>query len=175
MDDSEHEEFVGLLTRHQRQIWWFLNTLLPSSADADDVMQETSIVLWRKWGDFEKGSDFCRWACVVARLETLRYIRRGKTHGVPLSDKAIEIVAEITEKNWSELAKEDHRRNVLTECIEKLGEPEKEAIKARYFNGTAPKTLADDWGKPLQTVYSILTRARTQLADCVHRTMESIA
>ena len=171
MDDSEYEEFVTLLTRHQRQIWTFLNALLPAASDADDVMQETSLVLWRKWQEFEKGSDFPRWARSVARLEALRFARQGRSKSVQLSESVLETVADAVEEIQDELSHADDRRAALLSCIDKLAPTERQAIEARYLQGRPTREIAEASGRPLQTVYSLLARARAQLIRCVQRSM----
>ena len=50
------EEFVRLLMAHERQIFTYILTLLPHVADAEDVLQETSIVLWRKFPEYQAGT-----------------------------------------------------------------------------------------------------------------------
>ena len=46
-------EFVGLLLQHQRRIHGYIATMLTNWADADEVLQETSIVLWQKFDEFQ--------------------------------------------------------------------------------------------------------------------------
>ncbi len=72
------EEFVLLMTRHQRKIWRFINALLPAPNAADDVLQETSLVLWRKWEQFDTDREFLPWACGIARLQVLRFVRENR-------------------------------------------------------------------------------------------------
>ena len=47
MDSDPQIEFVRLLLRHERRIYAFIRSLLPNRDDAEDVLQETSIVLWK--------------------------------------------------------------------------------------------------------------------------------
>ena len=56
------EEFVGLLMGSQQRVFSYILTLLPNVADAQDVLQETSIVLWRRLAEYEPGTDFTAWA-----------------------------------------------------------------------------------------------------------------
>ena len=60
------DEFVELYARHHKPIHRYLTTLLPTTADVDDVLQETSVVLWREFDTFEPGSSFWAWASRVA-------------------------------------------------------------------------------------------------------------
>jgi RNA polymerase sigma-70 factor (ECF subfamily) len=52
-------EFVQLFAQSSRRIYAYIRTLVPNQADAEDVFQETSKVLWEKFADYEIGTDFC--------------------------------------------------------------------------------------------------------------------
>ena len=56
------EEFTRLLLENQKRIWGLVLSLVPRGSDADDVMQETCAVLWRKFDQFEAGTNFGAWA-----------------------------------------------------------------------------------------------------------------
>ena len=46
---------MRLFSTHQPQIFAYILTLLPAWHDAEEVMQETSVVLWNSFGEFEPG------------------------------------------------------------------------------------------------------------------------
>jgi RNA polymerase sigma-70 factor (ECF subfamily) len=47
------EQFVRLLTTHQSRLAGFIFALMASGDGAQDVLQETNLVLWRKAGEFD--------------------------------------------------------------------------------------------------------------------------
>ena len=47
------EEFLDCLMRHQRRIYGFVYTLVPNRTDAEDILHDTVLVLWRKWADYD--------------------------------------------------------------------------------------------------------------------------
>ena len=64
---AQTEEFVRLFSEHQRKLFKFIFLLAPDHAEAEDVLQETSVILWRKFGEFQSGTDFFRWAAQIAQ------------------------------------------------------------------------------------------------------------
>ena len=66
-----YEEFVRLFVAHEGRLRAFIRALLPTWADVDEVMQETSLVAWRKFARFERGTNFMAWAATIARFEAL--------------------------------------------------------------------------------------------------------
>ncbi len=75
------EEFVRLLMANERRLLAYILTLLPHVADAQDVLQETSIVLWRKFGEYRPGSDFTAWAYRVAHNMVRNYRAKSAAAG----------------------------------------------------------------------------------------------
>jgi len=43
----------------QKGIYAFILFLLISPSDADDILQETLTVMWKKFDEFESGTSFC--------------------------------------------------------------------------------------------------------------------
>ena len=59
MDSSfQHDQFVERFVRSQDRIYAYVVTLLPNRADAEEVFQQTSLALWKKWRQFDPGRDF---------------------------------------------------------------------------------------------------------------------
>src|SRR3954462_11413235 len=79
-NDSQSEaesrkRLMALMTRHQRQVFSYIYTLVPDRYDAEDLLQETSLVICEKFDDFKEGTDFVAWACQIAYWP-IRYARQ---------------------------------------------------------------------------------------------------
>jgi len=61
-------DYIYQVTRAQRALYCFITTLIRRPADAEDVLQETNLVLWRKAAEFISGRDFMPWALRIAQL-----------------------------------------------------------------------------------------------------------
>jgi len=169
MSADRHEEFVILMTRHQRQIWWFINSLLSAATDADDVLQETSLVLWRKWNQFDREREFVAWACGIARLQVFKFVRENKSKRTYLNEIVLGEIADIAQREIQNMSRVENRLTALKDCVQSLTEPERTLIQKRYNDAWTTQQLADDLSRPLVTVYKILARTRGKLSDCVNR------
>ena len=69
-------EFAAQLGRHQGQLFGYIHSLVRDLDDADDLFQQTSLVLWDKFDQFDASRSFVCWACGVARYEVLNFLRR---------------------------------------------------------------------------------------------------
>lgn len=55
---QDEEEFTRLLVQNQKRIMGLILALVPNGPDADDILQETCAVLWRRFVEFEPGTNF---------------------------------------------------------------------------------------------------------------------
>ena len=75
VSDEQTELLVRLLSQHQDQMFRYIFALVPHADDARDVLQETSVALCRKFGDYDTNKPFLPWAYSFAYLEVLKYPR----------------------------------------------------------------------------------------------------
>lgn len=165
--DELHRAFVTNFALHQPRIHSYIRTLLPHAADADEVMQETSLVMWSKWPRFDQGGDFVRWACGIARFEVLKlYRQRRKQGGLVLSDDIVEAISHEYDRQQ---ATHDARREALVECLKELDDEQRQLLAQRYGQKVTTRELAEQLGRPVRTLYKALDRARKRTLDCIRR------
>ncbi|MDZ7616894.1 MAG: sigma-70 family RNA polymerase sigma factor, partial [Patescibacteria group bacterium] len=94
--DRRDAEFISLLGKHELQLSACVHALVPSWQDAEDVIQETRLQLWREFDKFRPGSNFPAWACTVARYMVLAHFKKNQRKPLLLSsDLADSVTAEI--------------------------------------------------------------------------------
>ena len=161
-----HQAFMRLYTRHMPQLRAYLRTLLPSWEDVDEVMQESSIVLWKKFDQFDQSTEFMAWATVVARYEVLKYRRKKSRDRHIFNDDLSELLtAEFNEKEDRLL----EQRQALKTCIGKLGEKQRKMIVAVYSDGVKINQLAVELDRTATALYKALHRVRCNLLKCVRK------
>ena len=165
---ATHEEFMRLFSRHQRQVYAYIATVLVNPADVEEVLQETSIVLWTKFHTFRRDESFVKWACGVAHLQILRFFRQQKRKPLPLEESTLELLLADRVAMEDELA---DRRNNLAACLQQLRASDREIIGACYAPGTNFKTAAEKLGRSVGALYHSLGRIRRALYECVNRRM----
>jgi RNA polymerase sigma-70 factor, ECF subfamily len=166
-DAAKVEQFTSLLATCQRPVFLYAMSLLFDAADAEDVLQETNLVLWRKFDQYRPGTSFVRWACRTAYYEVLKVRRAQSRERRVFSEEMLAILAAESEKSL-ELA--DTRRRVLNHCLEKLSEADRELIFRRYQKDATTMTVASALGRSVQGTRRALHRIRQALLVCVQRT-----
>jgi RNA polymerase sigma-70 factor (ECF subfamily) len=165
--DERTEQFVALFVEHREEVFRFILSILPHQADAEDVFQRTSVVLWRKFSDFTPGTSFFRWAARVAQLEVLDYCKKkGRDRIGFWSTELVEAIADTREQQEEILV---NQRQALSDCLARLRPPDRQLVELRYTTKTSSKALAESMGRPAVTVYKSLARIRRWLYECIER------
>ena len=163
---GKNEQFVMNWTRCEPRVFAYIYTLVPNWANAQDILQETSIVLWQKLDEFIPGTDFVRWACRVAYFEVQKHRHRQQAHTMLLSDSFVDLVATRMSDSSEEL---QSVMAALGPCVEKLKLSERQLIRNHYVLGASVKATAAKLGHSPETAYKSLQRVRRKLFDCVRR------
>jgi RNA polymerase sigma-70 factor, ECF subfamily len=167
---QQTEQFASLLTRNQRRLYLFILALLPNPVDAEELLQETSIVLWRKFDQFQSGTDFLAWACQVARYEVLKFYQRRQRapawHQIP-----DDVLHELAKSSLQCLDEFEARRAALAGCLERLSRRDRDLIERRWRPGATIGQIAAELGRPLWGLYKVYQRIHRDLFDCIERTL----
>jgi RNA polymerase sigma-70 factor (ECF subfamily) len=164
MDQESQKRLMALMTRHQRQIFAYIYTLVPRRHDAEDLLQETSVVICEKFSEFTPGTDFVAWACQIAYWR-IRYSRQKFARSKVVFDQD---VLDAVARTASALAPElDARHEALSHCLQKLPGRDRELVLTRYEPGAGVEEAARRSGRSLEAAYKALTRIRKLLFDCV--------
>jgi RNA polymerase sigma-70 factor (ECF subfamily) len=169
-DHTKGREFLGRFLKAQRRISGYILTLLPHQADAEDVLQEVSVILWEKFDEQNPPVDFVSWACRVAYLKVQEHRRGQRRQRVIFSDETLDRLAEAGLARAGEL-RFDERHAMLGQCIGKLGRRDRELLAARYREGATARSAAEGLGRTLDAVYKALARIRGLLHNCVERSL----
>lgn len=165
---NRDERFVQLFAKSEPALRLFLRSLLPRWEDTDEVLQETSLVLWRKFDAFTEGTDFLRWACMVARFEALKY-RRGKARDRHVFDG--DLMETLADEAVEDLPVLEQERKALDECLQKLGANERSWVESVYGTDAHIHEVATRSGRSPGSLYKALHRIRLGLLDCVNRSL----
>jgi RNA polymerase sigma-70 factor (ECF subfamily) len=167
---SRGRAFLPLFVQAERRVYAYILTLLPRRADADDVMQEVSLVMWDKFDDRDPPRDFVAWGCRIAYLTVLDYRKRQRRQRVLFSQEMVERVAETALVKGSALQL-DARREALADCLEKLSRRDRDLLSERFKAGATTRSTAERVGRSADAVYKALAKIRHALFECVSRTL----
>ncbi len=111
------DEFVRLLGQNQRRIFIFVMSMVLNLNDAEEIIQETNLLLWREFDKFQLGTNFSAWACRVAFNRTMALAQRRRRDPAGIHPRILEAVAA---ESTAEADYLEERARLLAHCIEKL-------------------------------------------------------
>ncbi len=165
-----HRQFLRQFTTHESAIRAFVRRLVPSRADADDIMQEASIVLWEKFGDFRPEGDFRAWAFGVARFEVLAWRRDKARDRILLDENVVEKLAAESADDESHLSR---HREALQQCMEQVKPDQRGLLMEAYDSDKRIHEVATRSGRSEAGFYQWLHRMRSKLLDCIRRNLNT--
>ena len=170
------DEFVREFTAHQRRLFLTILSQVGNPTDAEEILQNTNLVLWRKAERFTPGTSFAAWSQTVAGFEVLKWReKRGRDR----HRFSAELVATLAEEVAEHAELWEERRAALAVCLEKLGRKDRDLVRRRYAAPVDGKEVAGidvaaDLGRPVNAVYQSLGRIRRTLAECIRRELAAV-
>ena len=163
---QRNDQIVQLLTGVQQQLVRNIRALVPHRADADEVLQETNLFIWRHADEYELGTNFAAWACKIAHYQVLTFRKRKARCRLRFSDTLVDQLATNAERTpaWSEDDVE-----AFEKCKAKLSPADRELLELRYEPGATVAEVARLVGRSVKAVYNTLGRVRTSLLECIQR------
>ncbi len=158
------EEFVGLLKQHDRELNGYILALVSDPHVADEIAQETSIRLWKEFGQYRREMDFGVWARTIARYEVLSYHKRVHRDRLRFGQDFVDVVADRWEAMSSQLS---GKLTALMDCMALLADEQYTLVRLCYRDDRTIKQIAEDLGRPYPATYKALERARKILHDCI--------
>jgi RNA polymerase sigma-70 factor (ECF subfamily) len=166
--DPQAEEFVVQLARHERLLGAYVMTMVPLPADADDILQEAKVVMWRAFAQFELGTNFAAWARKVCFHQVLAFRKRRHRDRLEFSDDFIQTVAEEMDQAGDALAQ---RERALHGCLTKLSTDHRQVLELRYHENLEIDDMATRLGRTTTALYRLLSRIRQSLHDCITQSL----
>ena len=166
MPDAPPAAFIAHLTGAQRHLLAFIQSLIWRPADADDVLQEANLVLWRKAADYDPARPFLPWAMRIAQLQAMAWLTsRGRAQR-RFADALLETIADEAVAEADEL---EPRRRALGDCLQRLSPDHRALVASRYQPDGSVEAMAQERGSSPKAVSEMLRRIRLGLLGCVER------
>ncbi len=159
-------KFVELYSAHEARLRGYVQSLVPRWSDADDILQRCNLVIWKRFEQYEPGSNFFAWACQIVRFEVLKYRETAARDRMIFSEAFIDAVAENTVLRSDEL---QTRIDYLQQCVAKLSSEHQEMLRLCYDEQRTVVSVAKILNRKVDGVYKALSRVHLALYSCVSR------
>jgi RNA polymerase sigma-70 factor (ECF subfamily) len=166
-DDSElksADAFVNLLMEHRHRLFAFILKQLINQADAEDVFQKTSVILWKKMDQFDNDSSFFHWACGIAYNEVRNFLKVQRRSRLHFDD---ELTALLAQEARDEDVASESRLNAMRKCLNQLSDRQQRILRRCYSGSESITQVAEQLRRERTALYKQLARLRDKLVACI--------
>ena len=161
---DRHAQFLALFLASEKEVFRYISALVPSVVDAQDLVQQTALALWRKFDSYDSRQPFTPWACRFALLEVKEFLRRSRKWQALLEG---DLADELVRRRESLTADLDRRLAFLAGCLDKLPNHQRAVVEGYYYERHSVESLATRTGRTVEAIYKSLQRIRQTLLECV--------
>jgi RNA polymerase sigma-70 factor (ECF subfamily) len=163
---GDERAFRFLLERHHSLIYSIVHGVLQNRADAEDVVQDVFIRIYRGLPEFRGASQLSTWIYRIARNEALNALARRRMRHVPLDE-----CAELPSGNGApdQRLSESETARLLERCMMRLDEQQRIAIDLFYRGEQTYEEIAEIMDIPIGTVKTHIHRGKIELRRLLAR------
>lgn len=136
--ETRNEGFRCLVGKYKEKLYWHIRRLVGDHEDADDVLQNTFVKVFRNADTFQKQSALFTWIYRIATNESLNLIEAKKKKQTEELDQAV-----VYSLRSSTDVEGDWILTKLSEAIQILPEKQKLVFNLRYYDEMSYQDIAD--------------------------------
>jgi len=165
---GNRDAFLQEFLPAREELLAFTFSMLSSYAEAEDVFQEASLLLWREFDTFTPGTNFRAWARKVIYYKVLSARARGGREKVwtPEVFEALDRGFDATTTPFAQM------KDALSECLRKLSESARRLILYKYEQGRSIRQIAQLLDRSEAGTKTMLHKIRRKLANCVRKALQ---
>ena len=158
------ELFSRLYRENQRLIYSYIFSVMADKTAADDIFQETGIVLWKKFCEFNEGTSFLHWAKAIAYFKIKEYRKKCNRDKLVLSEDLVLQLNQQAEQMQEGL---NRRQRQLSNCLENLPDHNRTIVKSFYEEKKTADELAKKLGRSIFAIRKSIHKIRKKLFECI--------
>lgn len=161
---NDSNSLAQLYDRHIRLLWSFVLRIVKSKAEAEEVIQDLFIRIWRQAQTFDpKRGEVVVWLCQMARSMSIDRLRanlsrahREISYGAELqAEKETQVSSAELEADWIK----------VSQALKNLPAEVRVLIELAYFEGFSQSQIAEKVGLPLGTVKTRIRQGMLKLKE----------
>ena len=162
--------FLQELLNCQRGLYTYIFKLLLDPSEAQDVLQETNLVLLKKQEEYPRIRDFRAWAARIAYYQVLAHRKKKQRDRHVFND---EVVEQLAHEGIEELRGENRDLQALGHCLENLSARDRDLLEKRYVGNLSARGIGELVGRSARAISQALYRIRVTLMHCIDEVLAS--
>lgn len=157
MFDNKRKEFDAIFRKTYSRLYFYALSLLSDESDADDVVEEVFVELWKRRDEIEWGDNLNSFLYRAVYTRSLNTIKRNSKSTKRLDSldainaKRIEWLSSIEQESISNV-EDAELRQAIANAIDELPEKCGRVFRMSYLNGMRNKDIAEEMDLSVRTV-----------------------
>jgi RNA polymerase sigma-70 factor (ECF subfamily) len=144
-ESSRNEAFSLLLKKYQEKIYWHIRRMVLDHDDADDLVQDVFIKVWKNLANFRSDSQLYTWIYRIASNECITFLNRKKLRNIiSLEDSEGQYLLETLAE--SPYFDGDKAQMKLQKALLSLPEKQRLVFNMKYFDDLKYDEISDILG-----------------------------
>ena len=140
-ETHKNEAFKALLTLYKERLYWHIRNIVKSHDDADDVLQNTFIKIFKNINNFKGDSKLFSWMYRIATNESITFINK-KAKRLQVSNEEVQNLA-INNLASDVYFEGDAIQLKLQQAIATLPEKQRLVFNMKYFEDLKYKDMSE--------------------------------
>ena len=163
IQSGDQEAMSAFFDRYSTMVYSVALRVLKDSGEAEDVMQEVFVQVWRNPGAFVSGrGSLGGWLVVVARNRAIDVLRRRR----PSDPVELFVLPSVT--NLAQQAEQSVLMAKVRSAMLTLPAEQKSSVELAFFEGLSHSEIAEKTGDPLGTVKTRIRLALTTIRKALN-------
>jgi len=138
---TQQQAFTTLMSLYKERLYWHIRKMVISHDDADDVLQNTFIKVYRNINNFKAESKIYSWMYRIATNESISFInKRAKQQGIDVNDLQYKMVEKLEADVYFD---GDHIQLELQKAIAKLPQKQQLVFNMKYFDNMKYQDISE--------------------------------
>jgi len=138
---TKESAFKELVKQYKERLYWHIRKIVISHDDADDVLQNTFVKVFKNIDNFKEESKLYSWMYRIATNESISFLnKKAKRNNVDISDYQQQLVSNLESDQWfsgSEI------QIILQKAIATLPQQQQLVFKMKYFDEMKYQEISD--------------------------------
>jgi len=143
-EKTRNEAFNLLLKKYQQKLYWHIRRMVIDHDDADDIVQDTFVKIWKNLPGFRSDAQLYTWMYRIATNECITFLNKKKQkNNIPLDDVAYELADTLADSTYFN---GDKAQLKLQQAILTLPEKQRLVFNMKYFDDMKYEEMSDVLG-----------------------------
>jgi len=173
--NNNQERFGEIIDRYQGKLFAYLYRLIGNREESQDLLQDVFIKAYRNLNSYDTERKFSSWIYRIAHNEAVNHIKRKSLkrfiswESITSTKDKLEASSSIedgADKAW--LRKEQGQE--VEKAIRQIPFKYRQVLVLRYYSDKSYEEISEILGKPVNTVGTLINRAKRKLAEEMRET-----